>query len=193
MSEPSPACLHGLTRANLSQHVREVLNRGNARNPDTLLVEIGGAQMVVKDFAPRRSWVRWSLGRWITRREVRAWRVLDGHPSVPRFLGQLDALAFAVEYRSGQRMSRKLASQRPRDFLPKLERAIRDMHALGVVHLDLRHRSNVLLDATGEPVLIDFASALCFRPGSWSARWLLPLFARVDRGAFVKWRARLGI
>ena len=65
------------------------------------------------------------------------------------------------------------------------------MHARGVAHLDLRHRSNVMVDEQGRPVLIDFASAVCFRPGSLLARLLLPRLASVDLGALQKWRERL--
>jgi serine/threonine protein kinase len=59
-----------------------------------------------------------------------------------------------------------------------------------VVHLDLRNRTNVLRDAQGRPVLIDFGSALVFRPGSLAARWLLPLFAAFDRRALGKWETK---
>ena len=95
-----------ISRGDLARCTTAVLNRGNSRNPDVLLVELGGRQFVVKDFAPRAVWVRTTIGRWITAREVRALRALDGLPSVPRFLGSIDALAFAVEYRPGRRMSR---------------------------------------------------------------------------------------
>lgn len=147
--------------------------------------------MVVKDFAPRSAFVRRVLAPLIHRREIRAYRVLAGSRAVPRFLGRIDRLAFAVEYRPGRRMSRKLAGRVPVSFLDDLERAIRAMHARGVVHLDLRHRSNVMVGDDGSPVLIDFASAVCFRPGGLGARRLLPWLAAVDLGALRKWRVRL--
>jgi hypothetical protein len=180
-----------IARGELAKHTIAVLNRGNRRNPDVLLVEVGGRRLVVKDFAPRGVWVRITIGRWIAAREVRALRALDGLPTVPRFLGSIDALAFAVEYRPGRRMSRKLAGRVPPDFLGRLETALREMHRRGVAHLDLRHRSNVLVGEDGDPILIDFGSALTFRPGGLLARWLLPLFGRLDRAAVEKWRARL--
>jgi RIO-like serine/threonine protein kinase len=168
------------------------LNRGGARNPDVLLVAgEDDARLVVKDFRPRGALVRNTLGRWITAREVRAWRALDGHPAVPRYLGGIDALAFAVEYRPGRKMARKLAAELPPDFLTRLARAIEDMHERGVAHLDLRHRSNVLLDDSGAPVLIDFGSAVTFRPGGWPARLLLPAFGWLDRRALRKWQRKL--
>jgi predicted Ser/Thr protein kinase len=180
-----------ISRGELDSHTISVLNRGNSRNPDVLLVEVDGRQLVVKDFAPRGLWVRTTIGRWITAREVRALRALDGMPSVPRFLGSIDPLAFAVEYRPGRRMSRKLAGRVPPQFLERLEAALREMHRRGVAHLDLRHRSNVMVDEDGGPVLIDFGSALTFRPGSLPARWLLPLLGRIDLAAVEKWRDRL--
>jgi hypothetical protein len=181
----------GLPRAELAAATVEVLNRGNRRNPDVLLVEHRGERLVVKDYAPRGLWVRTLLGRWIARREARAYRALEGHPSVPRFRGWIDPLAFAVEYRPGRLLSRSLADALPPDFVARLEEAVRGMHARGVAHLDLRHRSNVLAADDGTPVLIDFGSAVCFRPGGPGARWLLPWLARVDCGALAKWRGKL--
>lgn len=180
------------SRAELRAGVRELLHRGNRRNPDVFLVEHAGARFVVKDFAPRGALVRAWLGPWLLARELRAYRALAGHPAVPRLLGSIDRLAFAAEYRPGRRLSRRLAGQVPPEFVDALEGAVRAMHARGVVHLDLRHRSNVLLGEDGAPVLIDFASALCVRPDGLAARWLLPLFAWVDRRAVAKWRRRFG-
>jgi predicted Ser/Thr protein kinase len=181
-----------LTRADLAAARVSLLHRGSRRNPDVLLVEHGGERLVVKDFAPRGAIVRATLGRWIAAREARAYRALAGHAAVPRFRGWIDPLAFAVEYRPGRRLSRRLAPELPADFLPRLEAALHDLHARGVAHLDLRHRSNVMLGEDGGPVLIDFGSAVCLRPGGLAARLLLPLLARVDRGALRKWRAKLG-
>lgn len=65
------------------------------------------------------------------------------------------------------------------------------MHRLGVVHLDLRHRSNVLVGKDGAPILIDFASAVCAHPSGMRGRFLLPALARIDQQAFEKWRIRL--
>lgn len=169
----------------------ELLNRGNRRNPDVLLVRRDGDAWVVKDFAPRGPWVRRWLAPRIHAREVRALRALAGHPSVPAFRGWVDRLAFAVAYRPGPRMSRKLRGRVPADFVRRLEEAVAEMHRRGVVHLDLRHRSNVMVDEAGRPVLIDFGSAVTFRPGGLGARLLLPWLARLDRAAVRKWRDRL--
>lgn len=175
-------------RAELASRTRAVLHRGRARNPDVLLVDTPAGPIVVKDFAPRRAWVRHSIGRWLNRREMRAYERLAGHPAVPRLLGPIDADAFALEYRPGRRMSRRLAGTIRPGFVDRLAAAVDAMHRRGVVHLDLRHRSNVLVDDRGEPVLIDFASAIVLAPDTWLAR----LLSRIDRNAVEKWRQRVG-
>ena len=161
----------------------DVLQRGSGRKPDVRLEAWDGRPVVVKDFAARAPWLRATLGRWLVAREVRAYRALAGHPDVPRLLARLGPHAFAVEHRPGRRLSRQRAGALPADFLPRLTRAVDEMHGRGVVHLDLRHRSNVLVGADGAPVLIDFASAVCLR----QVRWL----ARVDQRALAKWRRKL--
>lgn len=180
-----------LSRGDIVRHTRSVLHRGRARNPDVLLVDTDGGPVVVKDFAPRGWWTRATLGRWLTSREIRVYRRLEGHPSVPRLLGRVDALAFAVEYRPGRRMSRRLAGALPAGFVDRLAAAVREMHARGVVHLDLRHRSNVLVDAEGEPVLIDFASAIVVPTRGPLARLARAVLGRFDHGAVEKWRQRV--
>lgn len=180
-----------IDRASLVGRMSVPLQQGAGRKPDVALVELRGGTVVVKDFRARARWLRATLGRWLIARELRAYRVLADHPSVPRLLARIDAYAFALEYRPGRRLSRQRASELPPDFLAQLEAAVHGLHARGVVHLDLRHRSNVLADASGAPVLIDFASAVCLRPHRWPDRWLLRALARFDEAALAKWREKL--
>lgn len=179
------------TRSEIERAECELLSRGGPCNPDVLRATVKGRTFVVKDFAPRGFLVRTLLGPWLTLRETRAWRALQGCPGVPRFLGRVDALALAVEYRPGHCL-RDCSQDLAATFLDRLEVALREMHARGVVHLDLRHHSNLMVEKhSGQPVLIDFGAALVFRPGGLAARLLLPVFAAVDRGALSKWRGAL--
>jgi hypothetical protein len=170
-----------------------VLSRGGWGNPDVLLVRSAEGLAVVKDFAVRSGWVRAWIAPWLVRREMRAYRVLAGHPAVPHLLGRVDRLAFALEYRPGEIMAASLADELPAGFVPELYQAVRLMHERGVVHLDLRHRSNMLAGEDGHPVLIDFASSLCFKADGRWARWLLPWLARIDHSAVRKWERRFEV
>ena len=176
-------------RAALRSRVLRVLNRGGYGNPEVLLVSHAGREAVLKDYAPRSWLVRNTLGRCVTALESRAWSALAGHPNVPRFIARVDPWALLVEYRPGVKLSGRRTV--PAAFLSELERAIEEMHRRGVVHLDLSHRSNVLVDPAGHPVLIDFGAALALRPGSLLGRCLLPWLAKVDRRALSKWRLKL--
>ena len=166
----------------------ERISTGGLANPDVFVVEYAGAKLVVKDFAPRPALVRATLGRWIARREQRAWIALADHAAVPRWAGAIDSLAFAVEHRAGRPLSRSLARATPASFFDALAAAIEEMHARGVVHLDLRHQGNVLVGDDGTPVLVDFGSALVLTPGGRLARVARALLGWIDRSAVAKWR-----
>ena len=181
----------GLSRVAVVGRIREVLSRGGWGNPDVLLVDSEAGPVVVKDFAPRRWLVRRWLGPWLLRREERAYHRLSGIAAVPRLLGWLDATAIVLEFRPGVYVSRSLAGRLPPEFVADLEQTIGEMHRRGVVHLDLRHRSNVLAGQDGRPVVIDFASALFFDISTRSGRRALELFAWIDHRALRKWRIRL--
>lgn len=173
-------------RSDLARGVR--LSTGGFANPDVLVLELAGARLVVKDFAPRSALVRATLGRWIARREQRAWRALADHAAVPRWAGAIDALAFAVEHRAGRPLSRSVARETPPAFFDQLERAIDEMHVRGVVHLDLRHQGNVLVGDDGAPVIVDFGSAFVLPARSIRARVAVALLGWLDRSAVAKWR-----
>jgi len=181
----------GLARAELGRCTRRVLQAGRGVHPDVLLVDSPDGPVVVKDFSARAVGVRRLLGPWLLSREERAYRQLADVPGVPRLIGRLDAAALVLEYRPGVLVSRSLRGRLPVVFLAELERCVEEMHRRGVVHLDLRHRSNVLAGEDGHPVLIDFASALRFDPRLRISRWMLRALAWIDRRAVEKWRVRL--
>jgi hypothetical protein len=180
-----------VTRGNLPERRLLRLERGGRFSPDVWLVESAAGRAVVKDYAERGRLVRATLGRASVRHECRVYARLAGHPAVPRLLGRIDAHAFAVEHRGGVRFSRRRPWTFSREYGRRLDESVCELHARGVVHLDLRHRSNLRAGLDGAPVLIDFASALLFRPGGLAARLVLPPLALIDRYALWKWRRRL--
>ncbi len=175
-----------LERRDLEGAPRRLLQRGDTWKPDVWLVDSEHGTLVWKDFAARGPWVRALWGPWSTRREVRAYRLLVGHRAVPRLIAGVDALSFAVAYRPGRPLSRRVRRHLRPEFFDDLADCVTAMHECGVVHLDLRHRSNILVDAEGHPILIDFGSALCLTPRSLGWR----VMAALDRRAVRKWRRR---
>ena len=181
-----------LDRANLRSRTLAVLSRGGWAKADVRLVRDGETLVIVKDFGSGPGLLRRWISPWFLRREMRAYGFLSDHPCVPRLIRSLDRRAFVLEYRPGERLSRSLRGRVSNTFISELRSAIRGCHARGVVHLDLRHRSNVLAGEDGHPVLLDFASAICIPPERGSLRWILGLLRRVDESALRKWEQRLG-
>ncbi len=180
-----------LRAAGPAEGVVEVLSSGGLGNPDVLLLEVEGVRVVLKDFGRRPQWLRSTWGRLSIRRESRAYARLAGHPHVPRLIGRIGAHALLLEYRPGTMLTRSLAGTLPSGFIAELAAAIEGLHARGVVHLDLRHRSNVLAGRDGRPVVLDFGSALCLDPKRQSGRLVLRVLRRLDLAALEKWRVRL--
>jgi predicted Ser/Thr protein kinase len=78
----------------------------------------------------------------------------------------------------------------PSSFFSDLEKVLREVHGRGVVHMDLRHKGNILVSVEGEPFLIDFNSSFSFNKGGFLRRFLFPLFRWVDYGGFLKLKDR---
>ena len=182
--------LGSLTRARLPGRTLVWLKRGGRLRPDVILAESGAGPVVVKDWSRQPRLLRATLGRLALRREARAHRRLAGLAAVPRLLGGLDAFALVLEYRAGARIGPGRPWLFDARFAAALERALAPIHARGVLHLDLAHRTNVGADAQGRPLVLDLGAALCLPRGAL-ARALHAALAGVDRRALRKWRRRL--
>jgi serine/threonine protein kinase len=173
-----------------------MLKTGRGVKPDVVLVRLAsGGEVVVKDYFQRSVFVRRVLAPYLLRREESVHEALRSHEAVPAICGRVDSLALVLEYRTGEPLSRALGAalgqERAALLMTRIEEAVAKMHELGVVHLDLRHRDNILCDAEARPVLLDFAGAMRFRPGSFFYRFYRPTVLRYDASALVKWRERL--
>jgi hypothetical protein len=60
-----------------------------------------------------------------------------------------------------------------------------------VVHLDLRHKGNILLSEKGQPFLIDFNSSFSFKEKGLYHRFLFPILRWVDYGGLLKLKQRV--
>ena len=169
----------------------ETIVKGGLGKADVLVVNLGQGPMIVKDFAHGVWWLRW-LGALQAARETSAYRKLEGVPGVPRFIGRIDRLAFAIERIDGERLAflRHTEDSGIR-HLAALRAIVDAIHARGVVHNDLRGRENVLLARDGSLAVIDFAAALHLAPGGLLHRLLFRRLATTDEAAFLKWKGIL--
>ena len=171
------------TRAQLDAAPRQVLREGRWANARVLKVSVGGADWTVKDFAARAGWVRNLVGRFLLRRELRTLQRLAGLLGVPAQAFRVDAFAIAARFVPGVTLDKAPPGRLNAAFFVALEALFRAMHTRGVVHLDSRGSSNLLVTPEGRPAVIDFQAAL--------RTSLLPpplrrLLERIDMGGVYK-------
>jgi len=182
-----------LTRETLPQFLVEQLRPGGGSRPALLLIEDRGQRAVVKDYLPSGWLLRAVVGRWLIGREARHYRMLDGARGVPRLIRRLDRNALVVEHIEGRACSDFPDGSLPIEFFQRLEAVVNGLHERGVVHCDVKNRSNIVVTETLEPYIVDFASAFT-RKGrlGWLRRFLFDRFRRDDDRAVVKARLLAG-
>jgi hypothetical protein len=180
-----------LTRAELLRLPVRPFRAGVSYKADLLLYEASDGPFLVKDYGAKTGIWRY-IGAIGTGHEARALQALEGVEGVPRFLGRPDRHSVAMSLVPCRRARKSDPELRDNEaFVRDLERLVEQMHARGVVHLDLKHRSNVLVSEQGRPIVLDFESALCLNPDAMVGRLMVRTLGYLDRLAVINWRRRL--
>jgi hypothetical protein len=162
----------------------------NATKADVLQYEVDGRRLAIKDYSARPRWIRNTLGRWLVRREVAAFRAAAGLPEVPALVARLSPYSFAtlwVEARPP--VGAVPAAPGARPLRPPGARPGR-LHARGVALGDLHHR-DVLVSDDGAVYVVDLATAWTAPPRSGPLRKaIFRRMAEQDRLAAARLRAR---
>jgi serine/threonine protein kinase len=164
------------------------LVEGRFGKPDLNRISLDGQTFMVKDVQGRSFFLRWTLGLWLIHKEWKIYSRLKGLKGIPQPVERIDRFAFAMEYIPGKAVGRD-ETLSP-SFFSELERVLRDVHSRGVVHLDLRHKGNILVSNERKPFLIDFNSSFSFKDGGLLHRFLFPLLRWVDWGGLLKLKER---
>jgi hypothetical protein len=164
------------------------LTEGKFGKPDLNRVETGGHTFMVKDVRRRNFFLRWTLGLWLIQKEWKIYSRLKGLKGIPQPVKRIDRFAFAMEFIPGVPIERGKII--PPSFFSDLDQVLKAIHSRGVVHMDLRHKGNILVSEKGEPFLVDFNSSFSFREKGILRRFLFPLFQWVDVGGLLKLKER---
>ncbi|MEG0821036.1 MAG: hypothetical protein RR101_05205 [Burkholderiaceae bacterium] len=175
------------TRADLARARITLMRDGRWANARVTRVELDGGEWTLKDFGDRSWWVRNTLGRFLLAREVRALDRLTGLEGVPADAFRVDGYAIAARFVPGKILAKLEPAQVTPEFLEQLEALLRAVHARGIVHLDTRGASNLLMRPDGTPGIIDFQASLTTR---WMPAGLRRLLEDFDlSGVYKKWAA----
>lgn len=185
--------LPAITRDDLARRCVRMLRRGRGTRPEVRLLEIDGRRVVTKDYAACVPLFRVVAGRWLAAKESANYRRLAGVSGIAQWIGVIDPYCFAVGHIEG----RSCGEISPGDlndsgFFLRLHNLVERLHSAGLVHCDLRYRSNIVVSPTGEPYVVDLVAAFS-RRGCFGTvrRWLFGLFAEADFQAIAKLKAEL--
>ncbi len=177
-----------MERQEYEKHVLSLI-KGRWGKPDLNRVEVGKRILMVKDVRGRSFLLRWTLGLWLIQKEWKIYSRLTGIKGIPQPVERIDRFAFAMEFVPGRPIQRGEAL--PSSFFCRLEEILGEIHSRGVVHMDLRHKGNILISEAGEPFLVDFNSSYHFRENGLLRRILFPLLRWVDYGGMLKLKQRV--
>lgn len=150
----------------------------------------GGRRYIVKDKSACSWLFRNTIGAFSMLREFRIYCRLSGLDFVPACEGRMGRNALILERVAGRPLRGFGEIGIKAEFFDAMERCIVAMHDRGVVHLDLRHRSNILISPEGEPFFLDFEAALYLGRNRLCRRFLHPLLTWADHSALTKYRMR---
>jgi RIO-like serine/threonine protein kinase len=171
-----------LVEANTVSH----LGKQGAFRPLVRLVKRGEETFVAKDYRACVAPYRWTVGAWNLKRESQALAKLAGIDGVPALVARVGRWVLVMEHFKGRDIGKTRKAAQTPELFDALARLVAEMHARGVVHLDLRQRRNILVRPGKRPAIVDFGGALCLRPGSRLHRRL----AAIDRSGVLKYKRR---
>ncbi len=148
------------------------------------LYQDGHERYVIKA-ASGRGVLRW-LRTHMLRQEFRVYNRLQGYSGSPRCYGLLRGRYLVLEYVDGLPLRHAPIEDRA-VFYQSLFDRIRELHARGVAHSDLKRKDNLLVVAGRRPCLIDFGAAIVRKPGFAPLNhFLFRTAVRFDFNAWIK-------
>jgi len=176
-----------LPRSVLEGASRTLLSRGSRFKPAVFRVELAAGPAILKDVGEVPSSTRW-LARWLMNRERHILARLRGVEGFPTVQAELGRDAFLIEMLPGVPLDADAFLAQPRELIDCFKDRIAQMHARGVVHLDLKQRQNILIAGPTDPRIVDFGAA--WAPGPIGRLLFGGLLRWVDRQAALKYLAR---
>ena len=129
--------------------------------------------------------LRW-LRTHMLSREYRIYRRLQGFHGCPPCHGLLRGRYLVLGYVAGTPLRTAVLADREL-FYSRLFDLIRELHARGIAHSDMKRKDNLLVVDGRQPCLIDFGAAIIRKPGfAPFNHFLFRVAVRFDYNAWIK-------
>ena len=99
--------------------------------------------------------MKW-LGRWMARREMAFYRLLEDLPEVPSLVDAFGRNGLVHQYIPGKDLLEHSGSELKDDFFDRLISLLQNLHRRGMAYIDTNKRDNIIVGDDGKPYLIDF-------------------------------------
>jgi len=159
-----------------------------ALKPDILIVEDKEQFLVAKDFRGKAWMARYLWGPLNIGYEKFLLNKLAGVAKIPQVIGLEDYNCLLISCIEGDEI-KKRSHLLAEDFFDQLLNIADELHTRGVLHLDLGHKSNIMVDQNGDPAIIDFNASLYLPPNSLF-RPLIRLLAKIDRYSILRLKVK---
>ncbi len=168
--------------------IKRVIAAKKSMKPDVIVAARNGRYIVAKDFR-NKPWIIRSLwGPFNIMYEKFILQKLEGVNGIPAFVGLEDYGCMLISYIDGDEIKKSKDHLAP-DYFTKLLRIASEIHSRGVLHLDLGHKTNVMVKEDGSPAIIDFNTAL-YLPCNLFFSPLLHLLAKIDELSILRLKLR---
>jgi hypothetical protein len=161
----------------------------NRTKADIRICDLDRRRIVLKDYGQRPAWIRWTIGRFLVRRESAAYRTAGRIEGLAGFIGRIGPYALALEWIDGRPLAEIAPGDLPDGTIERLGRIVRSLHSRGIALVDLHHR-DVLVGAGGSVHVVDLAAAWSLGNGGPLRRRLFERLRAQDLVALERMRAR---
>ncbi len=176
-------------RNELEQCTVRVIRRPERARPDVRVVETEGRRYVIKDYSPGALPFKRALGAYLVLREKIAYERAQGVAGVPGLAGTMGPCALVTEFIEGSEATSAPEGLLDAGFFERLDGLVKELHARGVAHGDLKKLENILVTPDGRPYLVDFTAAFVTGSSPLSAA-VFPSLCDDDVRAVSKLKAR---
>lgn len=181
--------INGLDQSELKQWIEESLSNNTnvlaeGYQGKTLLYNIDETKLVIK--VPHGRGLIKYLHTRMLQHEARAYEKLKGLNGIPKCYGTIDNRYLALEFINGEPIRNKRPINNDQYF-DSLFTIIAQMHNLGVAHMDLKKKDNLLVTQHDEPCVLDFGAAVIRKNGFHPINhFLYQIAVRFDYNAWIK-------
>ena len=150
----------------------------------TLLYQDNERRMVIK--TPHGSGLTRYIHTLLLRHEHNVYKQLRQFEGAPVCHGLVDRQYLVLEWINGEPIRQRRPSD-PDHYFESLFAFIEQMHKLGVAHMDLKRKDNLLVTHDDRPCLIDFGTAIIKKTGFRPLNaYLFDLARKFDYNAWIK-------